>query len=1129
MTDRSRIACVGKCQWPRLCASPNCDRFQLALGSAADQNAITRTGAPGAGAAEVTKSSDDDSHGAESGQVGRSPPARLPAPLQYRDSDRYEVLAEHGRGGLGRVLRARDRELGRSVAIKELLAPTTSSELRFFREALITARLEHPGIVPVHEAGRWHDGTPFYAMKLVAGQPLSALLATSQGLEQRLALVPHVLAVADAIAYAHSRAIIHRDLKPSNVIVGEFGETVVIDWGLAKDLKESQADEVKPDTTHVSTSSVTVAGSVLGTPAFMSPEQARGEEASTASDVYGLGAILLKVLTDRTPSEPDWPTRVRASRRTRELASIVGRALAARPEARYPDAAAFGDDLRRYIRGAEVRAHRYTPSQRIARFLRSHRTLSVSISLTVATAAVVFALFAGELVRERERTLATNNQLQRAVQALQEEQQSLVLQQVRANVDRDPTTAIAWLKKYSGSERPAAQQLGATAISNGVAAHAFRPPGSTISHVAVVSMEPLLVALAQVDGTLLLWQSWDAVTTLSRELDARVLVVADAEKRLLVFGTRSGKLVAYRHDTKTVAEIASYQPPLRALQMFDDDERILAVSAMGEVLIATADATAVRRLSAGHRIHAAMMSPTGRFLFFCTADGRAELRTVDTWTSRRLGRCSKQATAPYAFSSDELSIAVSTDVSVDLYETSTGRRQRTVVVRAASHLVAARGGGLLIGSVGDGLLTVGWTAGEPRQLLKTTTRPTAMYPSGRRVVVGFEDGQVMLFEHDRLSWVQQGLHQRITDMAVFPGGNGAVVVDGREMRVHAWPLFRAWPVDTTATFNVGYSESRRQLAADSEDGSIFFIDLDSDAIVAKRDHGATTFGIKVLDGAFLSASWDGTVRMWGRAHESTVVAKGEGIARHFATDAGRLLTIYTDNAVTLGDLSGPERSRRWSLPETPYRAAAGHGVFVVGSLGGGVYEVDDAGVRAVGRHSDTVTAVSFVPALDVFVTTGLDGIVRLWGGQPELQEVGQVKAGARCRSMTTASFVVAVTCDRMSVRVFDLRTHEELFHRELEQEHYDAALSPSGTLLAVTTSSGKVFVWNLTTEALAVVSVGTSLVSSVTFSDDESRFFATTFSNRVFAWDVFRMRFLPLEVAASLGELSDAVVRDRAN
>ena len=129
---------------------------------------------------------------------------RVVAPLQYRDPDRYEVLGEHGRGGIGRVQRAHDKELGRSVAIKELIKRGDIGEVRFLREAMITARLEHPGIVPIHEAGRWPDGTPFYVMKLVAGRSLKELLENRPTVDTRLELLHHVIAVADAVAYAHT-------------------------------------------------------------------------------------------------------------------------------------------------------------------------------------------------------------------------------------------------------------------------------------------------------------------------------------------------------------------------------------------------------------------------------------------------------------------------------------------------------------------------------------------------------------------------------------------------------------------------------------------------------------------------------------------------------------------------------------------------------------------------------------------------------------------------------------------------------------------------------------------------------------------------------------------------------------
>jgi serine/threonine protein kinase len=216
--------------------------------------------------------------------------------------------------------------LGRPVALKELLDPQGPDENRFLYEALVTARLQHPGIVPIYEAGRWPNGEPFYAMRLVNGRSLDERLAETKTFGERLALLPHVIAVAEAVAYAHSQRIIHRDLKPANVLVGDFGETVVIDWGLAKQLsleaEPSSAPPAAPEPARTPAFSAnaetpassgdpnhTLAGIVLGTPAFMPPEQAAGRPVDERADVYALGAMLYHPWEDPGPMAVAPPTR----------------------------------------------------------------------------------------------------------------------------------------------------------------------------------------------------------------------------------------------------------------------------------------------------------------------------------------------------------------------------------------------------------------------------------------------------------------------------------------------------------------------------------------------------------------------------------------------------------------------------------------------------------------------------------------------------------------------------------------------------------------------------------------------------------------------------------------------------
>src|SRR5258705_6027676 len=252
---------------------------------------------------------------ADSGTLGAedTPPAaeRAAPPDEGRRvpierEGQYTRLDELGRGGQSVVWRALDEFVGREVALKELSAraltdPSESNAWRrFLREARLTAQLDHPGIVAVHEVARRPDGTPFCAQKLIRGETLKARLARCQSLAQRLELLPHLIDTCQAVAYAHSRGVIHRDLKPSNIMIGAFGETVVLDWGLAKkrgevDDPEAAIPSSEPD--------LTVHGVALGTPAYMSPEQARGAlpEIDERSDVFNLGAILYEVLTGRAP------------------------------------------------------------------------------------------------------------------------------------------------------------------------------------------------------------------------------------------------------------------------------------------------------------------------------------------------------------------------------------------------------------------------------------------------------------------------------------------------------------------------------------------------------------------------------------------------------------------------------------------------------------------------------------------------------------------------------------------------------------------------------------------------------------------------------------------------------------
>jgi tetratricopeptide (TPR) repeat protein len=309
---------------------------------------------------------------------------------------RYDLLGEIARGGMGVILKGHDPDLGRDLAVKVLkqdMAGKPSAEQRFQEEAQVCGQLQHPGIVPVHELGRMADGRPFFAMKLVKGQTFAARLAERPSpAADRAEFLQTYFQVCRTIAYAHSKGVIHRDLKPANIMVGNFGEVQVMDWGLAKVLPQgglavndlASRERTRPDfaeptviqTARTGTASAeTAAGSVLGTPAYMAPEQAGGEveRVDERADVFGLGALLCVILTGEPPylgdsseavrllavrgNVDDAFTRLDQCGADAELVELCKRCLAPDPTDRPRHGTEVADAVQHYLAGVEERAH----------------------------------------------------------------------------------------------------------------------------------------------------------------------------------------------------------------------------------------------------------------------------------------------------------------------------------------------------------------------------------------------------------------------------------------------------------------------------------------------------------------------------------------------------------------------------------------------------------------------------------------------------------------------------------------------------------------------------------------------------------------------------------------------------
>lgn len=239
---------------------------------------------------------------AQAARASVSPAATAPIP---QGNTRYELGAEIGRGGMGTVYAAIDKQFSREVAVKRLREDARDASLydRFVTECLITGNLEHPGIPAVYERGGIEDGEPFCAMRRVRGRTLEDAIADAGSLERRLAQVPALIRVAQTLAYAHSHGVVHRDIKPNNIVVGDYGETFVLDWGIAKVRGVGTGSVTGSGVGGPGESSQTVAGSVVGTPAYMAPEQAAGrlDAIDERTDVFALGTLLYHILTGHAP------------------------------------------------------------------------------------------------------------------------------------------------------------------------------------------------------------------------------------------------------------------------------------------------------------------------------------------------------------------------------------------------------------------------------------------------------------------------------------------------------------------------------------------------------------------------------------------------------------------------------------------------------------------------------------------------------------------------------------------------------------------------------------------------------------------------------------------------------------
>lgn len=1067
----------------------------------------------------------------------------LNAPSEQRT--RYSLTRLHGQGGLGKVWVARDNDLNREVALKEIRpeqAGHPEAWRRFLKEAQVTGQLEHPNIVPVYElAKRPEDNQPFYTMRLVRGRTLREAIAEHHRKPdyavERYRLLTAFISICNAIGYAHSRGVIHRDLKPENVILGGFGEVIVLDWGLAK-MVDGQEDGDLPGVavSEQAQAQSTLAGKALGTPAYMAPEQADGrlDQIDTRTDIYGLGAILFEILTGQPPHHgPDTASVLRGiihgdTPRARDAVRRAGRAggdsplsapalnihiaidavcakaMAKRREDRYAKASDLADEVQRFLADEPVHCIPDPLPVRLARWSRKHRTVVTSATALLLTVAVALAVGNILISQEERRTeqkrqeaVVARDQAERSRKEAEEQRNEAKRQEVEAAKQRDHAKAAQVTETIA---RKAAETEKRRAQAQLLRAEWLLYAGQINQAQREWENNRADLAMFHLNGTRKEFRDWEydylyalfnrnpttlkghvsSVRSVAFSPDGRRIASGSFDTTLKVWDAATGHQIrTFIRHTDGISSVAFSPDGKRIVSASHDKTLNIWDAATGEHALTLKGNTA--------EISCVAFSPDGKRIASGSASHMLNIGTSMVWdagTGKEI-LTFKGNSWSLAFSPDGKHIASAGEgFTPKVWDSATGKETVTFegghTHRVSAVAFSPDGKRIATASL-DKTLKV-WDAGTGKELLTLKAHAdmvlaVSFSPDGKHIVSGGQDNNLILWD------AATGKPMRI-----LKGHTGSGVL------------------------SVAFSLDGKYIVSGGADMTVKIWDAASDKETRTlKGHRNVLPTVFILGDWQIVSSNDETLKVWGVADGNLpFTLKGHKFSAHsvaFSPD-GKHIVKGGNGPLQIWDAATGKETR----------TLKGHsGVISVGFSPDGkrivssrvTLKVWDANTGketlTLKGHTDFVNSVCFSPDGTRIVSASHDKTLKVWdaGTGQEILTLKGHTAEVRCLAMSRDGKQIVSGSDDKTTKVWDAVTGQEICTLN---GHTDAvtsvAFSPDGKRIVSGSADKTLKVWNSTAgQEILTLNGHIGAVNCVAFSSDGKRIGSASEDGAVIVWE----------------------------